>query len=246
MNFLEFVQGNQSSVSPDAGSTDIPRNIHYVYAVSVEPPQYSVYTEKVRRLHPQWEITIWDDVVALSLVAEYFPELKEMYTSYKFPVQRADVFRVMLMYLKGGFYMDLDILCFKKLDEICGRGVVLGVEKVLTQRQCASLGHKHRLRIANYMFGSSPRHQFWLDILKGIEERSRNPVHSESDVLESTGPGVVTDVYHAVRDRYPDILVLPNDEKPCLKACGPASCHFGDYAAHLHHGGWRWENSPPL
>lgn len=223
-------------------SAYIPRIIHYVYAGRIEPPQYSVYTQKVRELHPLWEINIWDDEAALLLVEEYFPKLREMYISYERPVQRADVFRVMLMYAKGGFYLDLDILCFKSLDEICVKGVVLGVEKTLTQQQCADFGHKHPLRIANYMFGSAPEHPFWLDLLKGIKERSRNPVHSESDLLESTGPGVVTDIYHAVRDRYPDILVLPNDERPCLKECGPASCHFGDYAAHLHCGSWRWES----
>lgn len=221
---------------------DIPRIIHYVYAGSLEPPQYSVYVEKVRQLHPNWKITIWDDVVALSLVNEYFSEFRAMYTSYKRPVQRADVFRVMVMYLSGGFYMDLDMLCYKSLDELCGQGLVLGVEKTLTQQLCTQLGHRHRQRIANYMFGSSPRHPFWLEILKGMKERSQKPVDSESDVLESTGPGLVTDVYHAVRHLYPDILVLPNDEKPCLKECGPASCHFGDYAAHLHFGSWRWEH----
>ena len=63
----------------------------------------------------------------------------------------------------------------------------------------------------------------------------------ESDVLETTGPGLLTDVYHENGSRYDDITLLPNQGEACWKSCGPASCHFGTYAVHLHMGSWRWE-----
>jgi mannosyltransferase OCH1-like enzyme len=220
----------------------IPDKIHFIYRDSLPPPQYSVYVEKVRLLHPSWEIHIWGDEEAFTTVSDHFPGLRDMYTSYALPVQRTDIFRVMLMYLFGGFYMDLDMVCFKSLDELRRHQLVLGVEKTLSEDECIRLKHHYRTRIANYMFGSRPGHHFWLELLAAAKARADVPVRCEADVLESTGPGLLTDVFHQISSSYGDIAILPNANRTCMRSCGPASCHFGEFAAHLHMASWRWEN----
>lgn len=222
----------------------IPQIIHLICADREPPSKYSFFIDKIRSLHPSWKINIWDDDLALRVVHESFRELEEMYISYPMPIQRADIFRVMITYLLGGFYMDMDMLCFKKLDELCKYEMVLGVEKTLSRNECLLLNHKHEVRIANYMFGSVPRHNFWLEFLDAAKARSNNMIQSESDILETTGPGLLTVIFHELRNKYENITLLPNDNNPCLKSCGTASCHFGDFAAHLHVGSWRWKPTP--
>ena len=218
----------------------IPRILHFIYRTSVPPSRYAAYFERAKKLHPSWKVIVWDDESAFSLVSRYFPDFREAYTAYRLPVQRTDILRVMIMYLEGGFYLDLDMLCLKSLDELCEYGAVLGVEKVLSAEQCALLDHRHSVRIANYMFGSRPGCVFWLELLAAASKRAACPIGNEKDVLETTGPGLLTNVFHDVGGKYADILVLPNETRSCLKTCGPASCHFGDFAAHLHLGSWRW------
>jgi mannosyltransferase OCH1-like enzyme len=221
----------------------IPTCIHLIYADKALPARYAFYAHRMRFLHPGWEVCVWDDAAALAVVNQHFPAFGEMYSSYKAPVQRADIFRVLIVYLMGGFYMDLDMLCFRSLDELCKEELVLGIEKTLPESECARLDHRHSVRIANYMFGSRPRHPFWLDFLAAARVRSKDPVVSESDILETTGPGLLTNVFHAVKERYQEITLLPNTHRACLKSCGEASCHFGDFAVHIHMGSWRWETN---
>ncbi|MNY49989.1 hypothetical protein D3C86_1854610 [compost metagenome] len=94
------------------------------------------------------------------------------------------------------------------------------------------------------MFGSIPRHAFWLELIHGIREYSKTEIRNEDDVLNSTGPGLLTNVYHDRKEAYHDITLIPNHHKLCMRSCSANSCHFGDYAAHFHLGKWRWESSP--
>jgi len=221
----------------------IPKKIHLIGASKEPPPQYASFVQQMRALHPAWEMIIWDDATALTVVDKYFPEWKPYYCAYKIPVQRADIFRIMIVYLQGGFYLDMDMYCLKSLDDLCNNSMVIGVEKILSIKECWELKHEHPLRIANYMFGSRPRHDFWLKVLTTAKNSGKVNVRRESDVLDTTGPGLLTKVYHENINRYNDITLLRNNDKACPKTCGPASCHFGDYAVHWHMGSWRWESN---
>lgn len=221
----------------------IPKKIHLISAEKKTPPQYAGFIDQMHALHPSWQINVWDDSTASAIVGQHFPDWQPRYDSYRLPVQRADIFRAIVVYLYGGFYLDMDMQCLKSLDDLCGNGMVLGVEKTLSAEECRRLSHKYQVRIANYMFGSMPGHGFWLDFLAAAKENSNADIKQEADILEGTGPGLFTNVYHENAHRYNNIAMLSNVEKACLKSCGPASCHFGDYAVHFHLGSWRWEQT---
>jgi len=103
------------------------------------------------------------------------------------------------------------------------------------------LRHRFQQRIANYMFGSVPGHPFWIGFLRAMVSKSQMPVRREKDILDTTGPGLLTDYYQDHKAIYPDITLLPNQDRVCPnKWCGKISCHFGDYGLHLHVGTWRW------
>lgn len=218
----------------------IPKIIHLISPEKVPPAKYMNFIDRMRSLHPLWEIIVWDDATALSVVDEYFPNWKQHYGSYKRPIQQADIFRVMIVYLKGGFYLDMDMFCLRKLDDLCNQEIVLGIEKILSPEDAHRLNHIYPIRIANYMFGSKPGHGLWLDFLNEAKSKADNTVAKEDDVLETTGPGLLTNIFHKTRHKYDDIVLLENKDRACPKSCGQASCHYGDYAAHYHVGSWRW------
>jgi mannosyltransferase OCH1-like enzyme len=220
----------------------IPKSIHLISVGNFPLSKYSHFVERIKTLHPSWSINIWDDASTLSLVQEHFPDWVEAYNSYRMPVQRADIFRIMIIYLRGGFYLDLDMFCLKKLDDLCGKEMVLGIEKILPADECARLNHQYPVRVGSYMFGSRPGHGLWLDFLDAAKSKSAGNIALEDDVLETTGPGLLTNVFHEAKYKYDNIVLLTNRDKACPKSCGQASCHFGDYAVHYHAGSWRWES----
>ncbi|MGA7879104.1 MAG: glycosyltransferase [Desulfoferrobacter sp.] len=217
----------------------IPKIIHQTAQNKDIKEPYRSFQGKLLSLHPDWDYYFYDDRDCRNTVAEQFPVLLPIYDSFTTNVQRADMFRVVAVYSHGGVYVDLDAECLQPLDGLCECNCVLSEEKTLTVDEARKLGHEHTLRIANYMFASEPNHLFMLHLLLEMVERCRKPVISEDDVLESTGPGLMTDTYHACKDRLRDIVLLRNMDRVCPAGCGGVSCHFGNYARHYHLGSWR-------
>ena len=56
-------------------------------------------------------------------------------------------------------------------------------------------------RIGNYWMATKPKSAFWRDVLRLVEKRAALPVRSQYDVLFTTGPDVVSEVYHAHRQK---------------------------------------------
>lgn len=217
----------------------IPKIIHQTARNKDLKEPYRSFQGKLLTLHPDWEYRFYDDQDCRNTVAKQFPVLLPIYDSFTTNVQRADMFRVVTVYSHGGVYVDLDVECLQPLDGLCEYNCVLSEEKTLNWGEAREFGHEHTLRVANYMFASEPNHLFMLHLLLRMTERCRRPVTREEDVLESTGPGLMTDSYHACKDKLRDIVLLRNIDRICPAGCGRVSCHFGNYARHYHVGSWR-------
>lgn len=222
----------------------IPRIIHQTYKTNELPSQLEEYRRKLIDLHPSWDYRFYGDHECKDIVKQYFPSFLPIYESYSEPVQKADIFRIIVLYALGGFYIDIDVECIKSLDKLCEFHCVFAEEITIKEEQAIELGHRDLLRVANYMFGSEPGHPFLLHILRKMAQESQREIISENDVLESTGPGLVTTVYHNSCEELQDLVLLRNIDRACPVNCG-ISCNFGNYAKHHHLGTWRWKNSPP-
>lgn len=219
----------------------IPKIFHLTGKKKENPAIYDQCLTQLRNLHPDWSICIYDDNESRGIISAHLPELLPVYDAYSTAIQRTDVFRIAVIYLYGGFYLDQDVFCLKALDTLCNFEIVLGEELTLTEDEC-ELSNQNDLRIANYMFGSVPKHTFWLELLKEMALKSPTPVKCENDVLAITGPGLFTDFYHQKKQFYPSIVLLKNNDRICQRKCGKVSCHFGDFGIHYHTGSWRWEH----
>jgi len=221
----------------------IPKILHQTYRTKEIPERLEEYRRKLIELHPGWDYRFYGDDECRDIVKRYFPSFLPVYESCSAPVQKADIFRIIAVYALGGFYLDIDVECINSLDPLCEFHCVFAEELTITQELAEELDHRDRLRVGNFMFGSEPGHPFLLHILRKMAVESQREIISEHDVLESTGPGLVTTVYHESRDELRDVVLLGNIDRIC-PVTGGVGCHFGNYARHLHEGSWRWENTP--
>jgi glycosyltransferase involved in cell wall biosynthesis len=217
----------------------IPRITHQTAARI--PQDDDACRQQLLALHPAWTHVVYDDEACRDAIRCELPYLLPLYDSFAHPVQRADLFRVAAVYLWGGFYLDTDVMCRRALDPLLEERCVLGEERTLSADQARMLGHEHTMRVANYMFASEPRHPFWIDVLDAMVARSR-AVRSENDILESTGPGLLTSVFHEAASDKAGVTLLRNSSGRC-SVCGDACCQFGEYASHQHRGSWRWQDA---
>lgn len=224
----------------------IPKKIHLLSKTKEIPQTYKRFIRQMFDLHPDWEFYLYDDDQMELIIKSDFPYLLSIYNAFPCNIQRVDFFRVIIVYLIGGFYLDLDMFCLKSLDSLCDNSLVLGVERICSKEECEMLNLIQPTQIANYMFGSMPKHPFLVDIIIGMITNSDHPVRNENDVLMTTGPALLSNTYHTNKEKYNDILVLYNPTKLCFRWCQRYSCHFGDYAAHYHLGSWRWEHNESI
>ena len=216
---------------------NIPAIMHHTWKDENIP--HVKFNKLLKILHPDWEFKLWTDSAMDAFIFNNYPQYYDKYSSF-IMIQKCDFFRYIVVYHYGGFYMDLDIVIYKNLDKLRALELCLFNEKILTNEDCVRCGHPYREshRVANYAFGSVPKDPFLLRLITGIIANSSKCTR-DVDVLNTTGPGYLTKLYH---DITPCSLIYPTT-KPSTKytcSCNDWSmCRVGDYGNHLHMGSWR-------
>ncbi|EED13565.1 glycosyl transferase, putative [Talaromyces stipitatus ATCC 10500] len=106
---------NQSTAG--SGYQDlIPPILHHIHLGPHEPrPEWMGARDECIRYHPNWKAYIWDDDSAEKLVNEEFPHLSDMWKDYRYPVERVDALRYMVLQTYGGVVLDFDLACKRSL-----------------------------------------------------------------------------------------------------------------------------------
>jgi len=218
----------------------IPKIFHQTGKTADISEPYRTFRRRLQNLHPSWNYRFYDDAQCRDIVKQDFPTLLPVYDAYPYSIQRADLFRFIIVHLFGGFYLDLDVECIQAIDDLCEYNCVFGEESRLTAASAAAHGHRNRVRVANYMFGSRKGHPLLLHILSRMITESGRNIRTENDILKSTGPGLVTRVFFEHHEIFKDVVLLENKDRRCGSPYhDDVGCHFGDYARHLHAGSWR-------
>lgn len=97
----------------------IPQILHHIRLGSSEPKaEWQEARNACLNMHPDWEAMSWTDANAREFVAENYPHLLRMWESYKFPIQRVDALRYMVLYHYGGVILDMDLHCLRPLSPL--------------------------------------------------------------------------------------------------------------------------------
>ena len=223
----------------------IPKIIHQTWKTSHLPEKFRTYQQTWIRHHPQWEYRFYDDAACRAVVQKSFPDLLTLYDGCPYPVQRADIFRYLVIAASGGIYADIDMECYKNMEPLfAGKEAVFGVETVLSPRQTRLLNHRHAQRIANCIFAAQSNHPIFNRAIEEVTLRLDGRYPS-GEVIETTGPGMLTDVVQKYRKQYnlrilPQICWLPPSD-PYYPNVFPFNLHM--YAKHHFFGTWKNRNN---
>jgi mannosyltransferase OCH1-like enzyme len=209
----------------------IPKIIHQTWKTSSLPEQFHTYRETWIRHHPQWEYRFYDDAACRTVVQNAFPDLLTLYDRCLFPIQRADIFRYLVIAAEGGLYADLDMECYKNM------------ETLLDGKEARFFNRRHPQQIANCIFAAKKNHPVFTKIMDEIALRldGRFP---PDEVIETTGPGMLSDVVHLYQRQY-DLHILPRicwipPTRPDYPNIFPFNLHM--YAKHHFSGTWKDNN----
>jgi len=143
---------------------------------------------------PKYEYKMWTDEDLDGLMKNDFPEYYDMYKGYDQNIKRFDIARYFILYKYGGIYADMDYICFKNFYDL------MPSDKV----SISESPYKHNEHLQNALMVSPKEHPFWIKVIEKATTRAGPGV----DVLEATGPVLVSDTYEENKD---DVNVLPID-----------------------------------
>jgi mannosyltransferase OCH1-like enzyme len=225
-----------------AHATSIPRILHQTWRSRALPRTLQRCRDSWLSRHPAWEHRFYDDEGCRALVHECGRRWVEVYDSLPTAIQRADLFRYLVMESHGGVYADLDMACYRPIDALIGgASCVLSIEAHLTKTRQRELGYRAPRQLANCVLAAAPGHPFFRALLSRIGSLDRVVVTTDADVEDSTGPRLLTRAFERLdaSDRaairvLPQILLMAPRECPRLPWIGPPV-----YARHLAVGSWK-------
>jgi mannosyltransferase OCH1-like enzyme len=136
----------------------------------------------------------------LKEIEEIIPGTTRAYNNVLRGVAKSDIARMVSLYVRGGHYADLDVEFFD-VPPIKEHEVIVYTEKFSVQDNDFT-------RIANYALSSPPKHEFIAavirEIINRVEKMQKKPKWTDLEVLSTTGPDVITSVFHVLKD--PSVL----------------------------------------
>ncbi|CEM10826.1 unnamed protein product [Vitrella brassicaformis CCMP3155] len=145
--------------------------------------------EKCTRMNPGWRFVVYDDIDMEEYVRATFPGILDTWRFLKNTVEKKDVWSYLIIYDKGGLFLDTDIDCRVPIDRWdqpyghSSRGLI-GVEINKPQEDY--------LQFTNWCFAFAPRHPILYAtialVLQKIAQLRVTPTNVDSVFL--TGPTV--------------------------------------------------------
>ena len=187
-------------------------NIFQTWKTKTVPEKWKASQQSVINMNRNWNYYLLDDTNNLQIVKKYFPDFYQTFTSFEYPIQRADAIRYCVLYLWGGIYLDLDYICNKPFDDIL----------LQNKFEVGLIKSNNVEQFTNSFLMSKPKSYFWLLCI----EQMKNPlplykkITKHFEIFNSTGPFMINKMANENK-KY--IQVLHNISVPC-NICELSSC----------------------
>ncbi|KAK3369432.1 glycosyltransferase family 32 protein [Lasiosphaeria ovina] len=114
---LTFANYSKHQVSAAPFEDRVPPVLHHISlgTGAAAHSRWMTVRQDCLDIHPGWEAFLWTDETANTFVRDHYPELKDMWESYPYPIQKIDALRYMVLYHYGGVVLDMDLQCKRAL-----------------------------------------------------------------------------------------------------------------------------------
>eukprot|EP01062_Namystynia_karyoxenos_P036829 TRINITY_DN2681_c0_g1_i1.p1 TRINITY_DN2681_c0_g1~~TRINITY_DN2681_c0_g1_i1.p1 ORF type:complete len:615 (+),score=102.86 TRINITY_DN2681_c0_g1_i1:66-1910(+) len=265
----EFVRPDDWNV------TLIPRIIHQTWRNETLPAYALDPVRSWAERNPGHRHLLWTDRQMDNYVRNHFEEIYAGVWRDARPIERADLFRYLVLLREGGWYADIDTTCLRPLEHWSSSHRAFGaIEAVVGMETIAGPhwehdDHPRRIQVLQWSMGFVPGHPILRDVVRRVVQyHRRHGIDRMTDVMESTGPGPWTDAVwdYATRvhkiplgfqpfspqelvdrgARIGGLLVLPRRAMGCCAGCCQEYSASGSQQLVVHHYAGSWREMRPI
>ena len=192
----------------------IPKTIHQIFwnFKGKELDEIDVFRQSVDETKRycseyKYEYKMWDLKDCEELICDKFPQYIDLWTEFRFDIQRCDFIRYLILHSYGGWYIDCDVYPIQSLHTIAD------AKQIFT-----SWNNDKDLKPYNAVMGSVKRNPLFLDIMEDIERRV---IQKQSKKIYDTWKGRLvfqTTGHHMLKRHVPkeniyDLMLIYNEKK---------------------------------
>ena len=211
----------------------IPNIIHQIWIQGYDqiPPKLKNYHKTCQSINNDFRHMFWtEDQIQELLLNSFGLDYVDLYNYYKVPAQKADFARYAILYVWGGIYLDMDIVCRKNLKPF------LRYKLFFTRNKISFSMYQ---RYPTTIIGAVKHHPMFAVLFENIFSR-RNQSHK---IIYSTGPKLFYDSVkkYVQMTNDNDVMVIdPKYMHPCEIADSDSCPHICQdcYVAHISHLSW--------
>lgn len=96
----------------------VPKIIHQMWKDNNVPDHLKAMQSSVIDKNPDYKYMFWTDDDIKKFICSEYVELAALYESFPYVIQKVDFARLLVLYHFGGIYIDLDSMCYGRLDDI--------------------------------------------------------------------------------------------------------------------------------
>lgn len=207
----------------------IPKIIHQTWKTEEIPDNWKKAVESCKKKNDDYKYMLWTDSTMEEFIKSEYPSYYDLYMSYKYNIQRCDVFRYFVLYKYGGIYLDMDILCKKKLDAYLKYNIVLAKSSNVSM-------------FTNSFFMVEPGNKFIKFCIDNLKD-NRNSLWflgKHMHIMSSTGPFYLSKMVNKFKlSNMKNNHVLTNEEYAgdcCV--CNEETCVGSPYFKHIKGQSW--------
>lgn len=199
----------------------IPRIIFQTWESKDFEPEFQAIVDIWKKLNPSYKYVIHDKLDREEFIRAHFPV--SVYNAYCKIVPgafKADLWRYCVLYIHGGVYTDVDMLCMGKLDDFisCDTDMVVPVDLNTSV-------HEGCHNLSNGFFAVKPRCEILLQCITRIVHNVMNDIIPAS-LLDVCGPGMLGRATNIVLGREETASFIGMEGHFQTEANGGHTIHF--------------------
>ncbi len=219
-------------------TANIPKIIHQTWKKKELPENFYNWSQSWKTMNPEFKYCFYNDMDCWKFMYNNYPEYLDLYEDLK-PVEKADIFRYLVLHKYGGVYADMDTECYRPISSLLeqyDRQLITGIEY-----EGPEIGYPYTpngVQLQQWFIASPQNHPVLIKLVNEIQNRwwwrwLYSLVKTPNQVTYwLTGPEVFTDVVKEAGN----IIIMP---KGILGSYDPRRITRDSYLQHHFAGTWK-------
>jgi len=189
-NKLKIIKSTNFKIK-DSYNSVIPLNIYLTWGTKQLPIKMQENVDRMRKVNPEFNIQLYDDNDCREFIQNNFPEdILIAFDTLKPGAYKADLWRLCILYINGGIYIDIKLNCINNFKFIA----LTEKEHLSIDIQVENVWKEGTIGLHNALMVSKSDNKLLLRCINKICENVKNKYYG-LNCLYPTGPGLLGEEY---------------------------------------------------